>query len=85
MRQLLGDSDQSEARCLRRRYVFGQWLETLELSANHLVAIRKVADDEDVWLFDKDVMEADGWVVADSGSWSLPQARASSTTEEERS
>lgn len=82
---LLESSEQRTARRLRRRYVFGQWLETMALNADQLAAIREVAGDKDGWLFDKDVIEADGWVLADSGIWSLSHAGASPPTEEERS
>ena len=69
---LLADPEQCEARRTRREQLAGRWRVGSPLSAEHVSAIREVSDDGESWLWDPDVLNADGWEQGDDGSWVLP-------------
>ena len=66
--QLLEDPEQRDARRMRRQQLMGRWAESLRITPTHLKAIRKVSGSE-AWLFDADVMRADGWVDVEPEVW----------------
>ena len=66
---LLEDPEQRVARRARRQQLMGRWAEGLQLDEDELDALREVSDDE-AWLFDPQVLAADGWKEdADEGWW----------------
>ena len=72
---LLSDPDQREARRVRREQIAGRWVVTLPLSTNQVSSIREVSGDSESWLWERDVLIADGWVQDEGESWSLSEAR----------
>ena len=73
---LLQSPEESGKRRARRGIAFGQWAETMALSPEHMTSARALADEADRWLFDEEVLKADGWRYDENQNrWSRPQVR----------
>ena len=73
---LLENPEESGKRRARRGIAFGRWAETMALSPEHMTSARALADEADRWLFDEEVLKADGWRCDEKQNrWSRPQVR----------
>ena len=70
--RLLADPEERKKRRIRREQLAGRWVVTVALQEEHLQAIRKLAGKE-VWLFEPDHLQSDGWTKNDQGQWTLPR------------
>ena len=68
---LLQDPEQREARRTRREQLAGRWVVQLPLSRDHVAEIGEVSGVGESWLWDPDVLKADGWDQDEEGSWLL--------------
>ena len=72
--RLVQDPEQREARGKRREQLVGRWVvRRCRLSATQLRAIGTLAGEE-AWLFEAELMEADGWLQDSGGNWGLKKA-----------
>ena len=72
---LLQSPEESGKRRARRGIAFGRWAEIVALTGEQMKAARSLADEPDRWLFDDEVLIADGWRYdAQSDRWHRPSA-----------
>ncbi len=71
-RRLTHDSEEREKRRIRREQLAGRWLVTVPLGEDLLQAIGKQAGGES-WLFERGLLQSDGWKKDDNGNWTLPR------------
>lgn len=68
---LLEDEDQREARRVRREQLIGRWFASvgIGLEADQVQAVCTISGG-DAWIWDSDVLKADGWAKGPNG-WKL--------------
>ena len=70
--RLTNDPEERRNRRIRREQLMGRWVVTLALEESHLQAIGKLAGAES-WLFERGLLQSDGWKKDDNGNWTLPR------------
>ena len=71
-KKALADPEQRLARRICRQQDMGRWAEGLRFSADQIAKISLTQNNHpEIWA--AEVMQVDGWTLADNGSWGFPR------------